>query len=255
VNPVGSAVNARTLPERPRGCFRVPAGYLAPWMRLVVPALLLASAIARAADPVPETSAGAPDAGLTLQGHVGEAPPAPILIATAPAPAEIPPGFAAGQAPDGALLPSGVPQGQWVYTSQYGWLWMPYDNTYTYLPPEGGVPDMYVYYPSVGWSWVVAPWIWGYGPVPYYGACGTVGFAWYGVGFGHWYGYTWPYAGWYGWGYATGGHWVGYHPAAPRSYLPGTGAGFHGSVPIHGSAPSAPAAPHGGGWHVGGFHK
>ena len=45
--------------------------------------------------------------------------------------------------------------GQWVYTSQYGWIWMPYGNQYTY---EGTAydasPYSYVYYPSYGWLWL-----------------------------------------------------------------------------------------------------
>src|SRR5262245_53392085 len=49
-----------------------------------------------------------------------------------------------------------APQGQWVYTEQYGWVWMPYGNSYTYVPTDGSAPNMYVYYPAVGWSWVVA---------------------------------------------------------------------------------------------------
>ena len=60
-----------------------------------------------------------------------------------------------------------VPSGSWVYTAQYGWVWMPYADAYTYVPPSGyGEPYMYVYYPAGGWSWVVAPWLWGWGPLP-----------------------------------------------------------------------------------------
>ncbi len=38
---------------------------------------------------------------------------------------------------------------------------MPYRHSYVYLPPDGSTPNMYVYYPTVGWCWMVAPWIWG----------------------------------------------------------------------------------------------
>ncbi len=76
------------------------------------------------------------------------------------------------------------PPGQWVYTQQYGWIWMPYGDAYSYVPPDAGEPYEYVYYPSYGWTWVVAPWIWGYGPWPYFGAFGPAHFAWY--GFGYW---------------------------------------------------------------------
>jgi hypothetical protein len=142
--------------------------------------------------------------------------------------------------------------GQWVYTGQYGWVWMPYGDGYTYVPSEGGVPNMYVYYPAVGWTWVVAPWIWGWGPSPYWGIYGTVGFGWYGYGYGTWYGYAGPYAGWYGRGYWYGGRWVGapYHPAGPRGggYVPPGGA-YHGGGAFHGGGY---AAPHGGGMSMGG---
>ena len=210
----------------------------------------------------PVATPGVPDAGQNAAVSRGastepltEAPGNPSLIAPAPAPAEGTP--APGQAPAAGQVPAAgqaTPPGQWVYTAQYGWLWMPYGNTYTYVPPDGSAPDMYVYYPSVGWSWVVAPWIWGCGPAPYYGVYGTVGYPWYGLGFGIWYGYAWPYYGWYGWGYTHGGHWVGYHPAAPvpHGYV-GTPRSF---VPPHGTAP----VPHGsgltfGGGHVGGIHR
>ncbi len=88
--------------------------------------------------------------------------------------------------------PSDQPQaspGQWVYTSQYGWVWMPYDNGYTYAPPDGSTPDMYVYGPEIGWCWVVAPWLWGWGPAPYFGVAGPRWYGWYGHGLGRWYGY------------------------------------------------------------------
>src|ERR1017187_3920509 len=58
----------------------------------------------------------------------------------------------------------GSSAGQWVYTEQYGWVWMPYGDQYTY---EGTAydtsPYAYVYYPSYGWAWLAAPWIWGWG--------------------------------------------------------------------------------------------
>ena len=75
-----------------------------------------------------------------------------------------------------------TPAGQWVYTSQYGWVWMPYGTSYTYLPSNGGTPNMYVYYPAVGWSWVIAPWVWGWGAMPWFGYAGWGGYPWYGYG-------------------------------------------------------------------------
>jgi hypothetical protein len=73
--------------------------------------------------------------------------------------------------------------GQWVYTQQYGWVWMPYGDDYSYVPPGGeGEPYEYVYYPDYGWTWIVAPWIWGFGPWPYFGVFGPAHFGWYGHG-------------------------------------------------------------------------
>ncbi|HET6336641.1 MAG TPA: hypothetical protein VFG30_25635, partial [Polyangiales bacterium] len=42
----------------------------------------------------------------------------------------------------GTQLTASPPQappvdGQWVYTSQYGWVWMPYSQSYTYVPDDG----------------------------------------------------------------------------------------------------------------------
>ena len=110
-----------------------------------------------------------------------------------------------------------APTGQWVYTNQYGWVWMPYGDAYTYVPPSGAEPNMYVYYPTVGWSWVVAPWLWGFGPIPFFGMYGPWHFGWYGHGYGHWYGFAGHYgnAGWGGHGYWHGGQWHGYSSFSP----------------------------------------
>jgi len=60
---------------------------------------------------------------------------------------------------------------------------MPYADRYTYLPPGGyGEPYAYVYYPAYGWTWLAAPWMWGYGPWPYFGYYGSVRYGWYGHG-------------------------------------------------------------------------
>ncbi len=103
----------------------------------------------------------------------GDAPPA-APPAAAPAPQQ--------DAQPGPAVAS-APPGQWVYTQQYGWVWMPYADAYTYAPPDGyGEPYMYVFYPTHGWTWVVAPWVWGWGPWPYFGPWGSFRFAWYGHG-------------------------------------------------------------------------
>jgi hypothetical protein len=125
---------------------------------------------------------------------------------------------------------------------------MPYGDQYTYLPAGGGAaPDMYVYYPASAGVWVVAPWVWGLGPQPYFGVRGVVGFGWWGRGFGRWYGFAPRYAAWGGRGYWGGARWVAPHVAyaAPHVY----------------AAPHAYAAPHpvargpvGGGGFRGGFN-
>src|SRR5882724_9501516 len=98
-----------------------------PMLPLVVVTALLGPSVARADDP----------------------PPAPTAI---PQPV----------APPVAVTPSG----QWVNTSQYGWLWLPYEQSYTYVVPDSSVAYMYAYYPTFGWRWVGAPWVLGMGPSP-----------------------------------------------------------------------------------------
>jgi hypothetical protein len=68
--------------------------------------------------------------------------------------------------------------GQWVYTGQYGWVWMPYAQSYTYVPADGN-PSMFIYGPTLGWRWVSAPWVFDYGPAPYWGVRGRGYFSWY----------------------------------------------------------------------------
>lgn len=168
-----------------------------------------------------------------------KAPARPSPEASEPstqAPAEPPP-------PPPAVLPAPPPgatpaprqekpadAGQWVHTEQYGWVWMPYGDRYTNLPPDGGTPHMYVYYPEAGWCWVVAPWLWGWGPMPYFGVWGPRYYGWYGVGLGHWYGYSGRYAYWGDRAYWHGGRWNGvdrsYDHGARGSY--GRGGGFWG---------------------------
>jgi hypothetical protein len=94
--------------------------------------------------------------------------------------------------------------GQWVYTSQYGWVWMPYGQRYVDEGTYGAAsPYQYVYCVGVGWSWVAAPWLWGWGAYPYFGVWGPSHFAWYrGL-----------YRSGYGWGRYRGG--------SPRGYSSG----------------------------------
>ena len=42
-----------------------------------------------------------------------------------------------------------------VYTSEYGWIWMPYGDQYAYEgTANDAYPYSYVYYPSYGWTWL-----------------------------------------------------------------------------------------------------
>jgi hypothetical protein len=70
--------------------------------------------------------------------------------------------------------------GQWVYTEQYGWIWIPYGAQYTYEPTDpDDQPYEYVYCPSYGWSWLAAPWVFGWGAFPHFGAMGPARYRWY----------------------------------------------------------------------------
>jgi hypothetical protein len=156
--------------------------------------------------PAYDQSMGQPPASMP------EPPPPPQYQEAAPAPAYAPTVTVASPAADG----------QWVYTNQYGWVWMPYGANYTYVAGPG-VAYSYTYYPRFGWRWVSAPWVIGYGPSPFWGRLGPSRFAWYGhPGFR---------------GYAHGG-WSG-RPVfrSPVAHVAWHGGGFHG-----------------GGFHGGGFH-
>jgi hypothetical protein len=107
-------------------------------------------------------------AGPSAEAQYGEVTPPVAPPAGAPPPL---PGY-------------GVPDGQWVYTQQYGWIWMTTGEQYTYVPPDGtGEPLEYVYYGNYGWTWIAAPWVWGYGPRPYWGRARPDRFAWYRHGY------------------------------------------------------------------------
>jgi hypothetical protein len=108
-----------------------------------------------------------------------DAPPTAPPADVPPPPAEAP-----AQPRVEAQAPAATPPpGQWVYTQQYGWVWMPYADRYTYVPADGyGQPYMYLYYPAYGWAWVAAPWVWGYGPWPYFSLGLAWNFGWYSHG-------------------------------------------------------------------------
>ncbi|HEY6098872.1 MAG TPA: hypothetical protein VIW03_05555 [Anaeromyxobacter sp.] len=153
-----------------------------------------------------------PDAGMAA-----EAAPPPT-----PPPSELPPALSSESppSPPAQAEQASPPPGQWVYTQQYGWIWMPYSDRYTYAPPGGyGEPHVYVYYPAYGWTWLAAPWVWGVGPWPFFGVMGPARFAWYVHG---WWRYParWRYAP------VRGGH-FGMRPAPAFRH----GAGFGGVRP------------------------
>jgi hypothetical protein len=243
---------------------------------------VLGAGVARAQDGV--VTGGVPDAVESPQAVQPPAPPPDQ--APPPPPSEVPPPPV--QQPEAQTIapgPGGEAGGQWVYTSQYGWVWMPYGTRYTY---EGTAADTnpyaYVYYPSYGWTWLVAPWVWGWGTYPYFGVFGASHFAWYrglyraGYGWGRyrggspgafrsgygggwrgygggWRGYGGGYSGGYRGGYGSGGYRGGSFPAARSGGYTG-GRGWSGGGGHGGAVRASPgwSAPRGGAssWRGGG---
>lgn len=164
-------------------------------------ASLLVAGAALAQEPEDVTAAGAvvQPAPAPATAPATAVPPPPA--ARPPPPAQAPaaaPAQVQAQAPAAA-----VPAGQWVRTAQYGWVWMPYAQQYTSVPAAGD-PLMYLYGPSFGWSWVAAPWVFGWGPTPYWGAWGLTRYAWYAR---PWFRPRW--GGWYAGGWYGPRHWGG----------------------------------------------
>lgn len=145
-----------------------------------------------------------------------------------------PPGQNQGQAQQQVqqtASPQAAGAGQWVDTSEYGWIWMPYGEQYTYEGMANDAsPYSYAYYPSYGWMWLAAPWVWGWGSYPYFGPLGPSGFGWYRglyrAGYG-WGGYRGGGRGGYGMGGGNGGG-VGYRGAAGFRAVGGYRGGFGG---------------------------
>jgi hypothetical protein len=71
-------------------------------------------------------------------------------------------------------------QGEWVFTAQYGWVWMPYGQQYV---DDAYSPRQYVYSVRLGWSWVAAPWLAGNGVHLRFGHLGPAHFARYRANF------------------------------------------------------------------------
>ena len=81
----------------------------------------------------------------TTEGTAAPAQSPPVYTGTAPAPG----------------VPAVPAQGQWVYTDQYGWIWVPEGSTTVYVQEQ---PYVYLYTPTYGWTWYGSPW----GPGRYY---------------------------------------------------------------------------------------
>lgn len=129
-------------------------------------------------------------------------PPGPSDQAAPAQPTAAPPA-----PPSGAQVQG---QGQWVYSDQYGWVWVPAASEAVEV---GAQPYAYLYAPAFGWSWFVSPW--GFGPYragPWVGA-----------------GVRAPYH-----PYVAPRAWYGYHGAAPHVYRPALGAPHWGGGGVHG---------------------
>jgi hypothetical protein len=99
------------------------------------------------------------------------------------------------------VAPQPPPQGQWVNTAEYGWIWIPAGATPYAV---AGVPYVYLYTPTYGWTWYASPWGWG----PY--------------AYGPWVSRPWPFGfrvwhhGPRGWGWHVGPHVSLHFGAYPR---------------------------------------
>jgi hypothetical protein len=123
---------------------------------------------------------GTARADVAVSASVVVAPPVPVPAFLPPAPALHPPVIpmhAHHVAPRVVVSSPVVTGGQWVYTAQYGWIYMPYGDQYIYS--YAASPYAYVYYPTLGWQWLTAPWIIGSGPYPVFGMHGPFAYGWY----------------------------------------------------------------------------
>ncbi len=200
-------------------------------------AMLLAAGSARAQSPgEDEDDSDDTQAVQPPTAAPDQAPPAPPLQPPArPAASAEATSHQIASAP-----PQNQASGQWVYTSQYGWVWMPYGSQYVDEGTYGDdSPYQYVYVTDVGWSWFAAPWLWGWGPYPYFGVWGPWHFGWYRGLYHHGYGWGGYRGGSYRGGGIRGG---GYRGGVARGVVHGTARG--GAVG-HGAARGVTS--HGGG--------
>jgi hypothetical protein len=165
----------------------------------------------------PQVDEQADSSGFVAGVAAETAPPstqAPSELPPSP-PSEVPP-----EPPAQVQPPPSTPPGQWVYTEQYGWIWMAYADSYMHVPPDGyGQPYAYAYYPTYGWCWLAAPWVWGFGPWPSFGIFGPARFGWYG----------------HGW-WRNPGRWH-YAPSRGGSYGPRPAPAFRGGAGFGGARP------------------
>lgn len=127
--------------------------------------------------PEPWTAADqAPDTAQPTSLAPSELPPAPPALPP-PAP-EV-----ESQPDDEAAAPSAegeAASGQWVFTGQYGWLFLPYGEQYTSVPVDPEQTSFsYAYQPAGGWVWLASPWVVGVAPYPFFGILGPWRFGWY----------------------------------------------------------------------------
>jgi hypothetical protein len=134
--------------------------------------------------PIEAPPAEAPPVGAPpVEAPPVEAPPSEAAPVQPPAPQPTgqPPAPAVKAPPVQAQPAQANATGQWVYTQQYGWLWLPHGDQYVYTPTitTGTVyPSEYVYRPAYGWTWLAAPWVWERGPRLYFGVGGLRHHGW-----------------------------------------------------------------------------
>jgi hypothetical protein len=89
-------------------------------------------------------------ASTTQQASVQAADSESVALPPPPVDQEVPP-------PETRWVAS-YPTGQWVFTSTYGWIWVPAGSA---TEAVEGTPYVYLYTPAHGWTWYVSPWGWG----------------------------------------------------------------------------------------------
>jgi len=213
-------------------------------LSFLILSLALVPALAFAAEPPPPPPDDAAEAARPPDEAPDVQPPPPPAVPPARDPQDDPVGILQQHPERGAGVlqgssqpaPSGAPAGQWVYTNQYGWVWMPYGPQYVDEGTYGAAtPYQFVYTVRLGWTWCAAPWLWGWGPYPWFGRLGPSRFGWYrGL-----------YRSGYGWGRYRGGYPRGIHRGGgyPRGGYVRGGGTQHPTRPLGGSIIRGGVAP------------